>query len=433
LNLALDLKEHGIPIWGTDPDSIDLAEDREKFNAILDELKVSRPRSGMAFDTETAFQVARDMGYPVLVRPSYVLGGRAMAVCYDKSDLARYMTEAVKVSPKHPILIDEFLENAVEVDVDAIADTERVVIGGIMQHVEEAGIHSGDSCCTLPTHSISAKLLKEIRESTIHLAKRLRVVGLMNVQYAIKDEKLFVLEVNPRASRTIPFVSKATGVPLAKLGARLMAGAKLKELGFTEEPKLRGFHVKAPIFPFDRFLVDPLLGPEMKSTGEVMGTANDLGAAFAKTQINMKARLPLSGCAFVSVNDQDKSRFIALAKELGNLEFSLVATKGTTKLLRQSGLPVESVNKVNEGHPHIVDAIREGKIALLINTPLGKASHQDEAAIRIAAVKHRIPYVTTLSGADAVIDAIRSLRQGALTVNAITEYYLNEPLAKKKH
>jgi carbamoyl-phosphate synthase large subunit len=423
LNLALDLKEQGVPIWGTDPDSIDLAEDREKFNVILDELKISRPRSGMAFDAETAFQIARDIGYPVLVRPSYVLGGRAMAVCYDKSDLARYMTEAVKVSPKHPILIDEFLENAIEVDVDTIADGESVIVGGVMQHIEEAGIHSGDSCCTLPTHSISEKLLKEIRQNTIALAKRLHVVGLMNVQYAIKDEKLYVLEVNPRASRTSPFVSKATGVPLAKLGARVMAGEKLKKLGLTQEPTLRGFHVKAPIFPFDRFLVDPLLGPEMKSTGEVMGSASDLGSAFAKTQLNMKTRLPISGCAFVSVNDRDKGRAVELARELSQIGFSLIATKGTAQFLNDSGLSVDSINKVNEGHPHIVDAIREGKVALVINTPLGKLAHQDEAAIRIAAVKHRIPYVTTLSGAQAVIEAIRALKEGSLQVSAITEYY----------
>ncbi len=429
LNLALDLKEHGVPIWGTDPDSIDLAEDREKFNVILDELKITRPRSGMAFEAETAFQIARDIGYPALVRPSYVLGGRAMAVCYDKSDLARYMTEAVKVSPKHPILIDEFLENAVEVDVDAISDGESVVIGGVMQHIEEAGIHSGDSCCTLPTHSISEKLLKEIRERTIELAKRLHVIGLMNVQYAIKEEKLYVLEVNPRASRTSPFVSKATGVPLAKLGARVMAGEKLKKLGLTQEPPLQGFHVKAPIFPFDRFLVDPLLGPEMKSTGEVMGTANDLGAAFAKTQLNMKTRLPVSGCAFVSVNDRDKDKVVELARELTQMKFTLVATKGTAQFLCDNGLSVNSINKVNEGHPHIVDATREGKIALVINTPLGKLSHQDEAAIRIAAVKHRIPYVTTLSGAQAVIAAIRSLKEGTLQVKAITEYYSNKRLS----
>ena len=427
LNLALDLKENGVPIWGTDPDSIDLAEDREKFNVILDELKVHRPHSGMAFEAEAAFQVARDIGYPVLVRPSYVLGGRAMAVCYDKSDLARYMTEAVKVSPKHPILIDEFLENAVEVDVDAIADGETAVIGGIMQHIEEAGIHSGDSCCTLPTHSIDDRVLREIRESTVKLAKRLHVIGLMNVQYAIKDEKLYVLEVNPRASRTAPFVSKATGVPLAKLGARVMAGDKLKKLGLTEEPRLQGFHVKAPIFPFDRFLVDPLLGPEMKSTGEVMGTATELGTAFAKTQLNMKTRLPVSGRAFISVNDPDKSKILELAQELTELGFSLVATRGTAQLLQENNLRVEPINKVSEAHPHIVDAVREGRIALVINTPLGKASHQDEAAIRIAAVKHRIPYVTTLSGAQAAIDAIRSLRKGPLDVKAITEYYPPQP------
>jgi carbamoyl-phosphate synthase large subunit len=425
LNLALDLKEHGLPIWGTDPHSIDLAEDREKFNLILDELRVRRPRSGMAFTPETAFQVARDVGYPVLVRPSYVLGGRAMAVCYDQSDLARYMNEAVKVSPKHPILIDEFLEDAIEVDVDAIADGEKVVIGGIMQHIEEAGIHSGDSCCTLPTHSISGTLLDEIRRSTIELAQRLHVIGLMNVQYAIQDEKLFVLEVNPRASRTSPFVSKATGVPLAKLGARVMAGEKLNRLGLTEEPLLQGFHVKAPVFPFDRFLVDPLLGPEMKSTGEVMGTAHELGAAFAKTQLNMKTRLPTAGRAFISVNDRDKAKMAELASELTQLGFLLVSTRGTARFLRGRGLTVDQVNKVNEGHPHIVDAIRENQIALVINTPLGKISHQDEAAIRIAAVRHRIPYVTTISGAQAIIAAIRALKEKSLTVKAITEYYRN--------
>jgi carbamoyl-phosphate synthase large subunit len=423
LNLALDLKAQGVPIWGTDPASIDLAEDREKFNVILDELGIARPRGGMAFDAEMALRIAGEISYPVLVRPSYVLGGRAMAVCYDRADLTHYLEEAVKVSPKHPVLIDQFLERALEVDVDAIADGERVVIGGIMQHIEEAGIHSGDSCCTLPTQSISERLLREIRESTTKLAQRLHVIGLMNVQYAIRDEKLYVLEVNPRASRTVPFVSKATGVPLAKLGAHVMAGKKLRELGLVEEPQLQGVHVKAPVFPFDRFLVDPVLGPEMKSTGEVMGTATEMGAAFAKTQINMKTRLPLAGRAFVSVNDQDKPKAVELARTLHEMGFSLIATRGTTRFLREHGLPVEPINKVNEGHPHVVDAIRDGQIALVINTPLGKVSHQDEAAIRIAAVKHRIPYVTTLSGARAIVDAIAALRRGPPDAKAITEYY----------
>jgi carbamoyl-phosphate synthase large subunit len=411
LKLALPLAEHGVPIWGTSPESIDLAEDREKFNLVLDELHVKHPRGGMARSREEALTVARELGFPVLVRPSYVLGGRAMAICYDQSDLEHYIAEAVRVSPEHPILIDEFLQDAIEVDVDAVADGTDCVIGGIMEHIERAGIHSGDSCCVLPPFTLSAEIIEEIRAVTKKLAQRLRVVGLMNIQFAVQKGTLYVLEVNPRASRTVPFVSKATGVPLAKLAAKVMAGMTLRELGLRSEPTVKNFHVKAPVFPFDRFFVDPILGPEMKSTGEVMGSGRTLGEAFAKTQMSLKSRLPTAGRVFVSVNDRDKECIVPLARALVELGFEIIATRGTAERLRREGLPVQIINKISEGHPHIGDALRAGEIALVINTPRGKRAHHDEAAMRIEAVKHRVPYVTTIEGARAVVEAIRALRE----------------------
>ncbi len=419
LNLALALKEHGVPIWGTSPENIDVAEDREKFNLILDELR--RPRSGLAVSMEAAFRVAEDIGFPLLVRPSYVLGGRAMAICYDKSDLAHYITEAVRVSPAHPILIDEFLQGAIELDVDAVADGEDCVIGGILEHIERAGIHSGDSCCVLPPFTLNEALLEEVRHVTKKLARRLNVIGLMNVQYAVQQEQLYVLEVNPRASRTVPFVSKATGVPLAKIAAKVLAGMTLNELGLRDEPKVKGFHVKAPVFPFDRLLADPLLGPEMKSTGEVMGSAATVGEAFAKTQL--RSRLPTAGRVFISVNDHDKPAIVPVARVLAQLGFAIIATRGTAQVLRQAGLCVSVINKVSEGHPHVADAIRQGQIHFIINTPSGKRAHHDEAAIRIGAVKHRVPYVTTIEGAQALVGAIRALKAGALTVYALEEFH----------
>jgi carbamoyl-phosphate synthase large subunit len=423
LKLALPLAEHGVPIWGTSPESIDLAEDREKFNFVLDELHVRHPRGGMARSREEALTVARELGFPVLVRPSYVLGGRAMAICYDQSDLEHYIAEAVRVSPEHPILIDEFLQDAIEVDVDAVADGTDCVIGGIMEHIERAGIHSGDSCCVLPPFTLSAEIIEEIRAVTRKLAQRLRVVGLMNIQFAVQKGTLYVLEVNPRASRTVPFVSKATGVPLAKLAAKVMAGMTLRELGLRSEPTVKNFHVKAPVFPFDRFFVDPILGPEMKSTGEVMGSGRTLGEAFAKTQMSLKSRLPTAGRVFVSVNDRDKECIVPLARALVELGFEIIATRGTAERLRREGLPVQIINKISEGHPHIGDALRAGEIALVINTPRGKRAHHDEAAMRIEAVKHRVPYVTTIEGAQMLIEAIRALQAGQLYVYALEEFH----------
>ncbi len=426
LNLTLALKENGVKIWGTAPENIDLAEDRGLFERVLNELGVKRPRNGIAVSTEEALRVASEIGYPVLVRPSYVLGGRAMAIVYDGTDLKRYMQEAVKVSPKHPILIDEFLEGAIEVDVDAVADGEICTIGGILQHIEEAGVHSGDSCMVLPPYSLSEEVIEKILEYTKRLAKRLKVIGLMNVQYAVKGGEVYVLEVNPRASRTVPFVSKATGVPLAKIGAQVMAGLSLKELGFTEEPKASGFYIKEAILPFDRFLVDPVLGPEMKSTGEVMGASSDFGEAFAKTQMNLKSHLPAEGKVFISVNDADKPKIINIVRALKGLGFAILATKGTAAYLEKHGLAVEAINKVSEGHPHIVDRIKAGQIALVINTPLGKRSHRDEAAIRISAVKHRVPYMTTVPGAYAAVAGIEAMRRGTLKVKVrpLREYQL---------
>lgn len=423
LHLALALHEHGVPIWGTSPQSIDLAEDREKFDLVLSELGVRRPRSGIAYSKSEALRVAEDLRFPLLVRPSYVLGGRAMAICYDRDDLERYIEEAVQISPAHPILIDEFLQDAIEIDVDAVADGRECVIAGIMEHIERAGVHSGDSCCVLPPYTLSEQLLAEIRETTRKLAQRLSVVGLMNVQYAVQNEKLYVLEVNPRASRTVPFVSKATGVPWAKIAAKVMAGLTLRELGLTEEPKVKGFHVKAPVFPFDRFMADPVLGPEMKSTGEVMGSGETLGEAFAKTQLNLQTRLPTSGRVFLSVSDRDKPAIVPIARALLEMGFEIVATRGTAEFLRQAGVAVDVIHKVSEGHPHIGDALRQGQIQLVINTPWGKRAQEDERAIRIGAVRYRVPYVTTIEGAQALVKAIRALRAGPLRAYALSEFH----------
>ncbi|MCS7197652.1 MAG: carbamoyl-phosphate synthase large subunit [Candidatus Bipolaricaulota bacterium] len=423
LSLALALQAHGVPIWGTSPESIDLAEDRKKFASILDELGIRRPRSSIACSAEEALRVAADLGFPVLVRPSYVLGGRAMALCHDESDLERYIEEAVRVSPAHPVLIDEFLQDAIELDVDAVADGQDCVIGGIVEHIERVGIHSGDSCGVLPPFTLSAKILEEVRTVTQKLAQRLHVVGLMNVQCAVQNEKLYVLEVNPRASRTVPFISKATGVPLAKIAAQVMVGISLRELEFAEEPQVKGFHVKAPVFPFDRFLVDPVLGPEMKSTGEVMGSGRTVGEAFAKTQLSLKSRLPTAGTVFISVNDREKSAIVPIARALADLGFAILATRGTAQVLRHAGLTVTIINKIGEGHPNAAEAIRHGQIHLVIHTPSGKRAHQDEALIRIEAIKYRVPYVTTLEGAQALIDAIRTLQTGMLRISALEEFH----------
>ena len=424
LNLALELQHAGVPIIGTSPDSIDLAEDRKRFGELLRKLDIPQPQNGTAVDLDEARAVARQIGYPVLVRPSYVLGGRAMVVVYDESMLDNYMSAAVQVSHERPILVDKFLEDAYEVDVDALCDDEQVVIAGIMEHIEEAGVHSGDSSCVLPTYHLSEDLREVIRKHTVTLGRALNVVGLMNIQFAVRAGKVFVLEVNPRASRTVPFVSKATGVPLAKIAAKLMAGRKLREFGLPGELTVNEFYVKSPVFPFARFQgVDTILGPEMKSTGEVMGVDDTFGKAYVKAQISAGSILPKSGLAFISVNQHDKNFISKIAAELVEVDFKIVATRGTARVLRNSGIEVETVYKVNEGRPHIVDYIKSGKVDLIINTPLGRESFFDEKAIRRAAINHRVPCITTIAGAAAAVNGIRELRRESLGVRSIQEYH----------
>ena len=424
LNLALSLQAAGVPIIGTSPESIDLAEDRKRFGKLLSDLQIPQPPSGTATSYEEAAKIAERIGFPVLVRPSYVLGGRAMVICYDLKTLESYMDEAVDVSQDRPILIDKFLEDAFEVDVDTLADGQDVVIGGIMEHIEEAGIHSGDSSCALPTYLVKTEHLDTMRRYTRTLAKALNVVGLMNVQYAIKDDVVYVLEVNPRASRTVPFVSKATGVPLAKVAARLMTGKRLADFNLADELPVKNFFVKSPVFPFAKFPgVDTILGPEMKSTGEVMGVSDNFGQAYAKAQMSASVYLPRSGTAFISVNQHDKKNVIRIADRLHQLGFNLIATRGTATALEQSGIPVESVYKVNEGRPHIVDMIKSGKVDLILNTPLGKSSFFDERAIRRAAMQHGVPCITTLSGGAAVASGIAALQRNKVDVLALQEYH----------
>jgi len=424
LNLALDLQHGGVPIIGTSPDSIDLAEDRKRFGDLLRKLDVPQPKNGTAVTLEEARAVARQIGYPVLVRPSYVLGGRAMVIVYDESSLDNYMQAAVQVSHERPILIDEFLEDAYEIDVDALCDDEQVVIGGIMEHIEEAGVHSGDSSCVLPTYQLSEDLRESIRRYTVKLGRALNVVGLMNIQFAVRAGKVYVLEVNPRASRTVPFVSKATGVPLAKIAAKLMIGRKLREFQLPSELKVHQFYVKSPVFPFARFQgVDTILGPEMKSTGEVMGVDDTFGKAYVKAQISAGSVLPKSGVAFISVNQHDKNLISRIAADLVEIGFKIIATRGTARVLRSSGIDVETVYKVNEGRPHIVDYIKSGKVHLIINTPLGRESFFDEKAIRRAAINHRVPCITTIPGAAAAVNGIRAIRRESLNVKSIQEYH----------
>jgi carbamoyl-phosphate synthase large subunit len=423
LNLALPLHRAGVTILGTSPDSIDLAEDRRRFGDFLRALGIRQPESGTATSVEEAREVARRIGYPVLLRPSYVLGGRAMCIVHDDERLVTYMRHAVEASSERPVLIDRFLEDAFEFDVDAVADGETVAIGGVMQHIEEAGIHSGDSACVLPAYKISPENLARIREITVRLGKELQVRGLMNVQFAIKDGALYVLEVNPRASRTVPFVSKAVGVPLARLAAKVMVGRKLRDLGFTEEPKLNGWYVKEAVLPFVKFPgEDPVLGPEMRSTGEVMGIAPTFGTAFAKAQMASGFTLPTSGTAFISVNDYDKTNVVPIARDLSALGFRLIATRGTARALEQAGLPVEVVNKVGEGRPNIVDHIKNGQVDLVVNTPLGRTSYFDDPAIRKSSYAHGVPCITTLSAAAACVAGIRALREESLSVRPLQDY-----------
>ena len=424
LNLALDLQYAGVPIIGTSPESIDLAEDRKRFGDLLRKLNVPQPQNGTAVTLEEARSVARQIGYPVLVRPSYVLGGRAMVIVYDESSLDNYMSAAVQVSRERPILIDKFLEDAYEIDVDALCDDEQVVIGGIMEHIEEAGVHSGDSSCVLPTYQLKEDLRETIRRYTVQLGRALNVIGLMNVQFAVRAGTVFVLEVNPRASRTVPFVSKATGVPLAKIAAKLMIGRKLREFGLPSELRVSDFYVKSPVFPFARFQgVDTILGPEMKSTGEVMGVDDTFGKAYVKAQISAGSVLPKSGVAFISVNQHDKNFISRIVADLVEVGFKIIATRGTARVLRSSGIEVETVYKVNEGRPHIVDYIKSGKVDLIINTPLGRESFFDEKAIRRAAINHHVPCITTIPGAAAAVNGIRAIRRESLNVRSLQEYH----------
>ncbi len=425
LKLALALQAAGVRILGTSPDSIDLAEDRKRFSALLEELQIPQPASGTATSRDEARDVATRIGFPVVVRPSYVLGGRAMAIVYDMAALDRYMSQALDASPESPILIDKFLEDAFEFDVDAVADaTGAVVIGGIMEHIEEAGIHSGDSSCVVPPFICPERHLNTIREYTRRLARALNVVGLMNVQYATKNDVVYVLEVNPRASRTVPYLSKAAGVSLAKVAAKVMAGRTLAELGLTKDIEVSGVFVKSPVFPFVRFPgVDTILGPEMKSTGEVMGGSSNFGIAYAKAQLSVGQRLPEAGTAFVSVNNDDKPNLVPIARDLAELGFKLVASRGTAVYLRAYGLDVDVVFKVNEGRPNIADEIVNGKIDLVINTPLGRESFFDDRALRRAAMMNEIPCITTLTGAAAAVSAIRAMRQQGVAVRALQDYY----------
>jgi carbamoyl-phosphate synthase large subunit len=425
LKLALSLQAAGVRILGTSPDSIDLAEDRERFSKLLWELGIPQAASGTATSPEEAREVATSIGFPVVVRPSYVLGGRAMAIVYDTAALDRYMHHAVQASPEHPILIDKFLEDATEIDVDALADASgAVVIGGIMEHIEQAGIHSGDSSCVVPPFKLRESHLATIRDYTRRIARALNVVGLMNTQFALKDDVVYVLEVNPRASRTVPYLSKATGTPLAKVAAKLMIGKTLAEQGLTDDLEVSGFFVKTPVFPFVRFPgVDTLLGPEMKSTGEVMGGAETFGSAFVKAYMGAGQQLPREGTAFISVNNHDKQHVLPIARQLADLGFKLVATRGTAAYLRAHGLDVDIIFKVNEGRPHVGDELLNRRIALVINTPLGRESFFDDRAVRSVAMVQGVPCITTLTGASAAVGAIAALRSEVLTVKSLQEYH----------
>ena len=427
LKLAVALEQAGVPIIGTSPDAIDRAEDRERFQELLNKLGLKQPANGIARSFEEAEKIAERIGYPAVVRPSYVLGGRAMEIVYDQQQLRDYMKFAVQASPEHPILIDKFLEQAIEVDVDALADGFTVVIGGIMQHIEEAGIHSGDSACSLPPYSLSQKIVKEIRKQTIALALELGVSGLMNIQYAVKDDEVYLIEVNPRASRTAPFVSKATGRPLAKIAARIMAGKTLKELGINKEIIPEHISVKESVFPFIKFPgVDTLLGPEMKSTGEVMGIDREFGKAFAKAQLGANVKLPTSGKVFVSVKDADKKAIIGPVRKLVEAGFQVVSTKGTAAYLRAHGITAEPINKVKEGRPHCVDMIKSDEISLVFNTTFGAQSIIDSFSIRRTALVYNIAYFTTIAGAEAVVDGILALQRENLDVTPLQEYYSSD-------
>ena len=424
LKLAIPLEKEGVKILGTSPEDIDIAEDRERFAALLNRLNLRQPDNGCARSAGEAKVIACKIGYPVLLRPSYVLGGRAMRIVYDEAGLEEYITHAVHVSPEHPVLIDRFLEDAIEIDVDAICDGKEVFIGGIMEHIEEAGIHSGDSACSLPPYSIGNDIVDELKKQTQIMAMALNVVGLINIQYAIKDRIVYVLEVNPRASRTVPFVSKAIGIPLAKIATKVIMGKKLSELNISMSMKLKHIAVKEAVFPFIKFKgVDTILGPEMKSTGEVMGIDKDFGSAYAKSQMAADCSLPLAGTVFISVRDRDKKPIVPIAKKLSQMGFKLVATNGTASVLSENNVPVTPVLKVIEGRPNIVDHIKSNEIQLVINTTGGKAAQEASYSIRRTALVHHVPYFTTLAGAVAATKAIEALKNGSLDVKPIQEYY----------
>jgi carbamoyl-phosphate synthase large subunit len=425
LKLADAIEKAKVPILGTSPDMIDLAEDRDRFKTLLDELKLRQPENGVAKSAAEARRVVERIGYPVVIRPSYVLGGRAMEIVYDAPSLERYMKEAVIVSGKSPVLIDRYLSDAIEVDVDALADGKDVFIAGIMEHIEEAGIHSGDSACSLPPHSLKPAAIKDLEAQTRALALALKVGGLMNVQYAIKNGEIYVLEVNPRASRTVPFVAKTIGVPVAKIAARIMAGEKLASFGLKKR-ELKHIAVKEAVFPFARFPgVDTVLGPEMRSTGEVMGLDLDYSIAFAKSQLGGGATIPKSGTVFISVKDEDKPRILDAVRLMQSIGFRLIATSGTQRYFAAQGIAIEKVNKVHEGRPHIVDAIKNGQVQLVFNTTEGAQALADSRSLRRAALLHKVPYYTTLSGAVAAAQGIKAYLSGDLEVRALQSYFGN--------
>jgi carbamoyl-phosphate synthase large subunit len=429
LNLALALQKNGVNIIGTSPQSIEIAEDRKMFAAMLHKLNIPQPPNGLATNEAEALEASRKLGYPVLVRPSFVLGGRAMQIVYSDNELQHYMRFAVEASPERPVLVDKFLEDATEVDVDCIADVGHsnggtIVVGGMLEHIEFAGVHSGDAAMVLPPHSLSQKVIQTIREYTHAMAKELKVIGLMNVQYAVKGDTVYCLEVNPRASRTVPFVSKAIGFPLAKLAAKVMAGKTLKELGFTEEVWPKYWTVKESVFPFNRFHgQDILLSPEMRSTGEVMGLDEDLGTAYAKSQMAANAPLPLKGRVFLSVSDAHKNQVVEVAKQFEQLGFDLVATGGTAAVLEKAGLKVEKIFKLSEGRPNAIDLLKNKEIQLVINTPAGQVPRADEVKIRTTAVYTGTPIMTTLSGAKAAALGIAALKKSGYGVQTLQEYH----------
>ena len=427
LNLAVPLDKKGVKIIGTPPDAIDRAEDRKRFQQFLQKLGLRQPENDTVFTLEEALVTAESIGFPIVMRPSYVLGGRDMRIVYNEKGIRDFMAIPGIAQSDHPVLLDKFLKDAIEVDVDAVSDGTMTVIGGIMEHIEEAGIHSGDSACVLPPHTLSDAMIDEITRATKAMAEELGVIGLMNVQYAVKDEMLYVLEVNPRASRTVPFVSKATGVPLAKIATKVMMGMSLKELGLTKEKKISHWAVKEAVFPFDRFdNVDTLLGPEMKSTGEVMGIDMSPGLALAKSQQAAGQKLPLHGQVFVSVRHGDKDAIVPVARELVRIGFKLLATRGTATRLQQDGIECEQVNKISQGRPHILDKLQDGQVQWIINTSSGSRTTEDSYSIRRAALNFHIPYTTTITGASSIAQAIGTLLTREVGVKTVQEFTFSQ-------